>query len=451
MDRVPGDEFHGLSGGDRADAFGEDGTDMADLTVDDNQTLDIGTDERRMQVRAYNHWVSLLQDRAYPAIADLDPENIADFGAHSVLLDFSDGIDDPAIRFLGSALRQECDLDGSVSRISQVPGRSLLSRLTDHYLQIIANRAPIGFEAEFVSMRGLNTMYRGILMPFSSDNQTIDFIYGVINWKELADPATQAALDAEIAAAVRTAVPVPPPSAIWADGPSRGFEECEPKRDFEPKDVPAIPVGGPAVGFCAAEMAASLADRLLCARQCATELPHADPRSPLALNSALSRAYDVALAAAAAPESYAALLDEAGLAIPADAPMMPIVELVFGTDYDPSRLNDFAIVLSEARDRDIPIGGLSLFLDWAEGGVKGIVKAALAKRHQTAKPDVVQATQAQLRQRPTLASVAIPTRTMAGEYVVLLARANAGGRLDVIAAIDDNAALTSRALRHVAG
>ena len=64
-----------------------------------------------------------------------------------------------------------------------MPSRSLLSRLTDHYMQIIANRAPIGFEAEFVNQRGENICYRGILMPFSSDGDTIDFIYGVINWK----------------------------------------------------------------------------------------------------------------------------------------------------------------------------------------------------------------------------------------------------------------------------
>ncbi|WP_201362803.1 hypothetical protein, partial [Escherichia coli] len=68
--------------------------------------------------------------------------------------------------------------------------------LTDHYLQIIANRAPIGFEAEFVSTRGFNTMYRGILMPFSSDEDSIDFIYGVINWKELVDAETQARIKA---------------------------------------------------------------------------------------------------------------------------------------------------------------------------------------------------------------------------------------------------------------
>src|SRR3546814_6288992 len=45
----------------------------------------VGVDERRMQVRAYNYWASLLADRAYPSVEDLDLEG-ADFGAYSVLL-----------------------------------------------------------------------------------------------------------------------------------------------------------------------------------------------------------------------------------------------------------------------------------------------------------------------------------------------------------------------------
>ena len=144
----------------------------------------IGTDERRMHVRAYNYWASLLQGRDYPSIEDLDPENIHDFAPHSVLLDFTADPQNPATSYIGAAIRDECDLGPQVQHISDVPARSLLSRLTDHYLQIIANRAPIGFEAEFVNQRGHEICYRGILMPFSSDGDTIDFIYGVINWKD---------------------------------------------------------------------------------------------------------------------------------------------------------------------------------------------------------------------------------------------------------------------------
>src|SRR6476646_1685607 len=134
----------------------------------------IGTDERRMHVRAYNYWVSLLDGRPYPSIQDVDPQTIGDFGPHSVLLDFSRNPEDPELAFLGRALRVECGLDQAIGRISEVPGRSLLSRLTDHYLQIIANRAPIGFEAEFVGIRGHNTLYRGLLLPLSSDGEALD-------------------------------------------------------------------------------------------------------------------------------------------------------------------------------------------------------------------------------------------------------------------------------------
>ena len=49
---------------------------------------EIGVDERRMHVRAYNYWVSLLKGRAFPSIEDVEPENLAHFGPHSVLLDF---------------------------------------------------------------------------------------------------------------------------------------------------------------------------------------------------------------------------------------------------------------------------------------------------------------------------------------------------------------------------
>src|SRR3546814_10489069 len=106
-----------------------------------------------MQVRAYNHWASLLGNRAYPSVEDLDLAGAGDFGPYSVLLDFTAGIEDPAIAYLGERIRDESRIDAEVHYISQIPGRSLLSRLTDHYLQIIANRAPIGFEAEFESDR----------------------------------------------------------------------------------------------------------------------------------------------------------------------------------------------------------------------------------------------------------------------------------------------------------
>src|ERR1044071_3099804 len=53
----------------------------------------IGTDERRMHVRAYNYWVSLLDGRDFPSIEDLVPADVEDFSGNSILLDFTCGRD----------------------------------------------------------------------------------------------------------------------------------------------------------------------------------------------------------------------------------------------------------------------------------------------------------------------------------------------------------------------
>jgi hypothetical protein len=392
-----------------------------------DRPLDIGADERRMHVRAYNHWVSLLHGRAYPSIEDLDPGNITDFGPHSVLLDFTRGVQDPAIRYLGGMLREECGFTPAIQHVGEVPSRSLLSRLTDHYLQIIANRAPIGFEAEFVGQRGHNTLYRGILMPFSSDGETIDFIYGVINWKELVDAETQARLNAEIEESRRAVPQNPVAAAVWADGPSAGFES------------PA-PVEAPTYG-------SSLADHLLLARESAAAARASDTRSRSALYRALSRAYDFARATEDVPEDYQELLRDSGLTVQARAPMTPAVKLVFGVDYDKTRVTEFAAVLSYARRQDVPQNGLDAFLEVVDGGIKGVVKAEREYRRPAPRRNVFAQAAEELRNRPPLGHVAIEAGQ--DEFVVLLARAGKQG-LDIVARFADDAALTERAIRKAA-
>src|SRR6476469_7015449 len=139
------------------DSYREHSNDF-EAPVDDVAAA-IGSDERRMHVRAYNYWVALLAGRDFPSIEDLAPTDVSDFAANSVLLDFTCGRDNPAMPYVGAAIREECGLSDDMRTISDVPSRSLLSRLTDHYMQIIANRAPVGFEAAFDNPAGETICY----------------------------------------------------------------------------------------------------------------------------------------------------------------------------------------------------------------------------------------------------------------------------------------------------
>ncbi len=417
----------------------------------------VGVDERRMQVRAYNHWASLLSDRAYPSVEDLDLDNIDDFGPYSVLLDFTAGVDNPGLSFLGEKLRIESQIDEDVQYIKEVPGRSLLSRLTDHYLQIIANRAPIGFEAEFVNDRGTTIMYRGILLPFSSDDDTIDFIMGVINWKEAAPADQEEELQLSVEQALRSAPPLTAPVPVWADGPDSEHIDDEPAPGFG-----ALPEAGTALPLPAVEEPAvvadeatdelgdelgddaGLADWLALARATAERALAADSRSRSALYQAVGQAWDFAIAAEEAPEEFAELLDDAGLKAQERAPMTPLVKLVFGANYDKTRLAEYACVLGHAQGANVGRGELSAYLDAYPGGLKGLVKDERAKRKPAAAPKAATSLDTLRTAQP---AVILEHDAGDAEFVVLIARAMPGGHIGIVAKAADDEALLAKLAR----
>jgi hypothetical protein len=415
----------------------------------------IGTDERRLHVRAYNYWVSLLEGRDFPSIEDLEPADLEDFSSHSVLLDFTCGLDNPAIPYVGVEIRDECGIGDDVRAISDVPSRSLLSRLTDHYMQIIANRSPVGFEAEFENPRGETLCYRGILMPFSSDGDTIDFIYGVINWKH-ADgaaaepmPAAQQSLEpAEVAEdVVEDAAPEPIAdiyelTEIFEEAPA--FESPVLEETILGLSDAASAEGDEDFAPTALDPDAGLADRLCVARETADSVKAGEGRTRSALYKALSLAYDFALAAAASPEEYAELLEDSGMKAQARAPMTPIVKLVFGIDYDKARLTEFAAALSFAERQSLAAGEFESLIAKQAGGLKALVAAERQARRPTAKPDTkTDAARQRLRSAPVLSLADLDGEE---EFALAVVRRNADGGYEAVALVADEA-LTARAIR----
>ncbi|TSB05461.1 hypothetical protein FOM92_07325 [Sphingorhabdus contaminans] len=409
----------------------------------------VSTDERRMQVRAYNFWTAQLNDKNYPSIEELDPAAVEDFRDYSVLLDFTSGIENPSIEYLGEKLRSECGLSDDVTYLDQVPSRSLLSRITDHYLQIIANRAPIGFEAEFINDRGVNIMYRGILLPYSSDDDTIDFIYGVINWKEAVAIEIAAPLQLEVEQALAAAPPRQEHVPVWADGPTAGHLDDVPEDEqfadeLELDEAYALAEPQP-------DENSSLADWLDAARQSADSARDADMRTREALYQAIGRAHDFALVAAKYPADYAELLSDAGLVAQERAKFTPIVKLVFGVGYDKTRLTEFATALQFADRNAVPMGGLAEILSKHEGGLKGVIAAERRAKKVAAGQHVAQAAvDPRSRLRTARARDLSEFAGSGEEFVLLVARRDADGNVAIVGAVDADAALTEKALRKTA-
>jgi hypothetical protein len=534
-----------------------------------------------------------------------------------------------------------------------VPGRSLLSRITDHYLQIIANQAPIGFEAEFTNQHGAEVLYRGILLPWSSDGEAIDFVFGVINWKEMADAATADALLSAIDAALEAPIPpyegkdmdrmldlsgfseatdedqepvsLPTPAfgapeesetdygisspfdlvdeadgeeedededsgeaTEWGAGFSgfgdedrvytvdygdQGLEEGEEDEDFDgvvdplsdqtaslglsslvsrsgkvkqrvvlpgiagddtpaeasshsvasPAPAPrttleqrlraAIPQGYepdrasapmaqaparvpeqlPPQSFADApfeleesfeeaapvENAVSLPeatndleedagtpaypdeepeglyDCLAAARELAQTARSSEDRGRKALYQAVARAYDFSLEAAASPADFDELLAENGLTVQDRAPMTPIVKLVFGADYDKTRLTEYATVLGYAHRTGVARGTLDKVLAGVEGGLKGVVQAERqARKEAEGKPLGVPAgvRNSLARKLRKLDAVGLDgIATDGAEFALVMVRRLPSGELVALGEVPEDIALVEKAARKLLG
>ncbi|WP_367348365.1 PAS domain-containing protein [Sphingobium yanoikuyae] len=399
-----------------------------DAAID--RPLAVGYEERRMQVRAYNYWASLLGDRALPLIEDLSPDQMDDFGPYSVLLDFTAGIENPAIVYLGTALREECEIEGPIGHIADVPARSLLSRLTDHYLQIIANAAPIGFEAEFINQRGREILYRGILMPFSAQGDSIDFVFGVINWKEMASHALSVAIEREVDTNLLHNPPARSDAPIWADGP--GADEDDDVLDLAGMEMP--------------NEDAPLADWLALAREGAEKARTSEARSHAALYRAIGLAYDFALVTRRSAEEYAELLEDYGIKAQARSPMTAVIKLVFGATYDKTRITEYATALDHAATASLAVGSFAAYLASYDGGLKALVRDERAARRadMPARPDKRQTARDTMKCATALDPLAVATDN--DGLAVVVARREADGTLAIVGALPEGSDLGQRVI-----
>ncbi|PHP16560.1 hypothetical protein CG471_27435 [Sphingobium sp. IP1] len=399
-----------------------------DAAID--RPLAVGYEERRMQVRAYNYWASLLGDRALPLIEDLSPDQMDDFGPYSVLLDFTAGIENPAIVYLGTALREECEIEGPIGHIADVPARSLLSRLTDHYLQIIANAAPIGFEAEFINQRGREILYRGILMPFSAQGDSIDFVFGVINWKEMASHALSVAIEREVDTNLLHNPPARSDAPIWADGP--GADEDDDVLDLAGMEMPTED--------------APLADWLALAREGAEKARTSEARSHAALYRAIGLAYDFALVTRRSAGEYAELLEDYGIKAQARSPMTAVIKLVFGATYDKTRITEYATALDHAATASLSVGSFAAYLAGYDGGLKALVRDERAARRadMPARPDKRQTARDTMKCATALDPLAVATDN--DGLAVVVARREADGTLAIVGALPEGSDLGQRVI-----
>jgi hypothetical protein len=125
--------------------------------------------------------------------------------------------------------------------------------------------------------------------------------------------------------------------------------------------------------------------------------------------------------------------------------MTPVVKLVFGADYDKSRLTEFAAALSWARRQDLHAGAFRDYVESLDGGLKAMVQAERQARRPEPKPDPSEALRQALREAVPIAFADIDAG--AEEFVLLVARNLGDGRVAIVAPAVSDKGLVDRVIR----
>ncbi|HEX3676905.1 MAG TPA: hypothetical protein VHU79_05900 [Sphingomicrobium sp.] len=136
----------------------------------------IAAAERRKHASVYNYWLSIRGNREFPPIHDLDPLEISDAGAFSILLEMVGGGEDAEIRHFGRAISGGLN----VQNVSEAPNPSLLSCIATRLPVVAACRDAFAFEDEFKTQDGKTRCWVSLL-PFSATGTWIDFVYGFVS------------------------------------------------------------------------------------------------------------------------------------------------------------------------------------------------------------------------------------------------------------------------------
>ncbi len=377
-------------------------------TISEAETLAQDPTEERVTQGLRDYWNTLRGGQQFPPRANFRMEAVTGLGPNAFALDLAQGTDDPVFRFVGKALSDDCGKDFTLKPLSAVPPHTLLAEVARRYTDVIDRKTPVEFAEERVGADGSTALFRGAMLPFSEDGQTLDFIVGAITYKKKSSETTLAA------------VPAAGPAADTA----RADE-------------------GAAVAASAVGHVSGLPRLSQILEECqalAREAVQADSKSRETLYRALDSAYAFYFECEADPEAYAELRTAAGIGVQARAPFTPIVKLVFGVDYDKTRLSEYATALCCAHRNGRTAESVKSFIETHEGGIKGCVKAerAVRRAEKGARRDDLEVARGILRQTPAIGRIP-DTNPGKAEFLVMLGRRamDDGGTIDVLRVLDE--------------
>ncbi len=136
--------------------------------------------QKRLIWQLLDYWERKRRDRDFPALDDIDPDEIAELWPYCFILDIENFRDVPYFHYLGPKLAR---YSGVFLSGRHDWSRTLLKKAVCHYQEALTRRAPVLVEEDLTQYDNKSLLFRSVLLPLSDDGTTINFLFGAANGK----------------------------------------------------------------------------------------------------------------------------------------------------------------------------------------------------------------------------------------------------------------------------
>jgi hypothetical protein len=137
--------------------------------------------EQRLTFRLLSYWNRIRGERRMPSLSDVNIQEILELWYFSFTIDVRET--DHKFHYLGSSLRDVFKEDYTGYSVQDAMNDDVMVNNTiGFYERAILSQEPV-MEAESFFSEGDEIRYRSIIVPLSSDGQTVDFLMGTTNYK----------------------------------------------------------------------------------------------------------------------------------------------------------------------------------------------------------------------------------------------------------------------------
>ncbi len=145
----------------------------------------MSAEEHRYHTRLQGYWDKIRGDKAFPRENDVNPDELQDIWDSCFLISIDDVTRRAGYRYsyIGQDLVAAYGSDAGSPDINATLHSTDNAPMMRKFDEVVASKAPVVDEAEFMNQKQLNIRYRMCILPLGTHDGVVTHLLGCMRWK----------------------------------------------------------------------------------------------------------------------------------------------------------------------------------------------------------------------------------------------------------------------------